>query len=280
MLSTPYIEIYKVFLGGFMKFEQMIDQYMDTNEINKKIELDNYIETTDKQKQSRMRKKDFVETISISDFVSLLGTEHDCNGLKHRGLKSFENPYIVGISNDFALKNPELIIKRQIFVVIDDYGNPGTYINPEILKNIETMEQYKCTLNLLGKISVHSLASINKLYEEYTKIVNKMAELQNTYISNIDFFKNLEVKKLLRKIKKFAQTANDKCIKFNEEQNDMNQIIELQHEILEKFSDVVEKKEETIDENIEYDNYNIDCKINRQKTFIFRNKRGIIRKGR
>lgn len=143
-------------------FKELLEKYLDEEEIAKKREEDSSEELEIKNNKTI---NNFLITISIKDFVNYyLGTEHDCKNLKHRGLKSFNNPYVIGISNDFAAKNPDHVRRNEILVVIDDYGNPGTYINPNLLRKIKTMEECKHLLKLLQKVRIYNLEKINKLY--------------------------------------------------------------------------------------------------------------------
>ena len=116
MLSTPYIEIYRDFFleENMENFEEMLNNYMDNKEITEKINIENEELINDKKNNSKCIHK-FENTITIREFVrDYLGTDHNCKNLKHKGLKSFNNPYVIGISNDFAIKNQEHIL-IQIF---------------------------------------------------------------------------------------------------------------------------------------------------------------------
>ena len=149
-------------------FEEMLEKYLDEKIIGDKIQIDE----NEFEEENLIKKKNtstnFLNTISISDFVKYyLGTEHECKDLKHKGLKSFNNPYVVGISNEFAIKNPDCIRRQEILVVIDSYGNPGTYINPVLLKNLENMEECKNILKILNSIRIVNLEEIVLLYNEY-----------------------------------------------------------------------------------------------------------------
>lgn len=204
------------------KFEEMLEQYLDNDEISKKLNLDDVKE----EENVNYKKKtcnNFFNTVTISDFVKYyLGTDHDCKDLKHKGLKSFNNPYVVGISNEFAVKNPDCIRRNEILVVIDSYWNPGTYINPLLLKQLEDMETCKTVLNLLSSIRLHNLSQIVHLYDKYMKTVNKIEKLEQQYIDGCDLLNQLQKNSILKEIKEYVKEISLKG----------SELVNIQNEIL------------------------------------------------
>lgn len=60
------------------------------------------------------------DSISIGQFVcQYLDIKADCRNLKHQGLKSFGSPLVVGVSNKYADKNPDLVKKGILIIVLD-----------------------------------------------------------------------------------------------------------------------------------------------------------------
>lgn len=212
-------------------FENMLKDYMDIEMINDKLALEEPIEIP-KRVENKKSKNDFVRTISMCDFVRYyLGTNHECKNLMHKGLKSFDNPYIIGISNDFALKNPDCIIRNEIVVVLDSYGNPGTYINPSILRNIKTMEEYKHVVFLFEKIKVHNIRVARKNRERLKILYNKIESLQQTYDSTCELLSILEKKYIIKEIRKYVKSLkqhldyNGICEKKEFELNEVEKLI-------------------------------------------------------
>lgn len=203
------------------KFEEMLEQYLDNDEISKKLNLDDVKE----EENVNYKKKtcnNFFNTVTISDFVKYyLGTDHDCKDLKHKGLKSFDNPYVVGISNEFAVKNPDCIRRNEILVVIDSYGNPGTYINPLLLKQLEDMETCKIVLNLLSSVRLNNLSEIVHLYDKYMKTVNKIEKLEQQYIDGCDLLNQLQKNSILKEIKEYVKEISLKGSEFVNMQNEV-----------------------------------------------------------
>ncbi len=225
-------------------FEEMLEHYLDEKSIKEKINLDTTVEE-DAASNKKSTSNNFLNTITISDFVKYyLGTDHDCKDLKHKGLKSFNNPYVVGISNEFAVKNPDCIRRQEILVVIDSYGNPGTYINPNLLKNLENMEEYKSVLRILSSIRVESLAEIALLYSEYMKINNKIEELEQQYIDGCDLLNQLQKCSLLKEIRKYAREATKKGIEFANKQSEILEILASENKILDDEKKFLLRKED------------------------------------
>lgn len=186
-------------------FEELLENYLSIEEIEKKKEID-LLETIDEiKKENSSKNNNYLRTITIKDFVKYyLGTEHSCKNLKHKGLKSFNNPYVIGIPNDFAIKNPDCIVRGEIVVVLDDYNNYGTYINPILLKNIQTMEECNSIRKILNKVYVDDLSKIQELYEESLMINQKILELEKSYTSGIDLLSSLKKGYVLKRIREFA----------------------------------------------------------------------------
>ena len=222
-------------------FKELLENYLDEEEIAKKREEDSSEELEIKNNKTI---NNFHITISIQDFVNYyLGTEHDCKNLKHRGLKSFNNPYVIGISNDFATKNPDYVRRNEILVVIDDYGNPGTYINPNLLRKIKTMEECKHLLKLLQKVRIYNLEKINKLYTEYMNIQNKILDLEKIYVDGCDLLYVLNKNNILRKIKKYVRESYEKRSEFNEQTENIEKLLNNENSLITNLGELIKVKE-------------------------------------
>ena len=222
-------------------FKELLEKYLDEEEIAKKREEDSSEELEIKNNKTI---NNFLITISIKDFVNYyLGTEHDCKNLKHRGLKSFNNPYVIGISNDFAAKNPDHVRRNEILVVIDHYGNPGTYINPNLLRKIKTMEECKHLLKLLQKVRIYNLEKINELYTEYMNIQNKILDLEKIYVDGCDLLYVLNKNNILRKIKKYVRESYEKRSEFNEQTEDIEKLLNNENSLITNLEELIKVKE-------------------------------------
>lgn len=106
------------------------------------------------------------DTISIRYFVNnYLETDHDCHNLRHCGLKSFGNPFVVGVSNDLAFRNIDFIKEKSVLVVKDCKGDLASYINPILLKRVVKLGQIEDQIQVLEKERVTSLENLETFYQ-------------------------------------------------------------------------------------------------------------------
>ena len=164
----------------------------------------------------------------------------------------------------------EYVLKNEILIVTDAYNNPAAYINPIILKQIETMEQLKYTMNILEKIRIHNIANIKKLYEEFDDLNKRMKLIKNNYLKGNEILRKLNKKYILSELKKYTEKSTEINILFEENREEIDQTLNFEYSLIEKIEDIIV--------DIEY-NENITDKVNRQRKVKTRSKRQIVRKG-
>ncbi len=224
-------------------FAEMLEEYLDEEEINYKKKLDDIKE---KQKNNVSKfKHNFENTISIHEFVNeYLEVKHNCENLKHIGLKSFKSPYIIGVSNDFAIKNKEFVLKNEILIVVDAYNNPAAYINPILLRQITTMEELKHTMSILEKIRLNDLATIKTLYDKFDLINKQINQLKTFYLEGNELLKMLNKKNILIEIKKYVKEMSENKDEINVIQTEIENTVNLECSLIDKIDDnLLEKKE-------------------------------------
>ena len=124
------------------------------------------------------------DEISITQFVKeFVGIDVDCKNLYHKGLKSFDSPLVIGVSNDNCDTFPEYVATGELLKVRDARGHLGTYINPRIImsyaKHTESKDHY---LKMIKNLRTTELAKIHELYDkmvELNKIVEKLDSCDN-----------------------------------------------------------------------------------------------------
>lgn len=248
-------------------FEDLLEDYLDQDMINEKknIEEEN-IEYINTQKSIN---REFVRTIPIKDFVYYyLGTKHDCTNLKHKGLKSFGNPYVVGVSNDFALKNPDCVIRNEIIVVVDSYGCPGAYINPELLKKLETMEEQKQLLTLFNKIKIHDFSCLQEYFNEFISINRTILSLEKTYVDTCDLLNTIEKKYVINRIRNYAKKLKQKEFEFKQKNQELVEQINFDFEFIKEIKENIDENFETVDMRLK----------NRQKDYVQTSNKKISRR--
>jgi len=213
-----------------------------------------------------MKRNNKIDGISIRNFVNYyLGAEHECSKLKHQGLKSFNNPFVIGVANDFAYKYPDCMMRQELLVVIDDYGNPGTYINPNNIRKLIELEICKEKLKLLENISCYDFDEAALLYQIWMNITKDIKYLESLYSGTYDLLYLVNKNKLLRSIKRHAKEEAKRTLIFTKVKKNL-EVEELVMSYNEKEIDnsiVNENDVSLIDSSL--DDYQVTEKVNRQK---------------
>lgn len=187
-------------------FCELLEQYLDSDEINKKITLDDeYEEMSDNISSDSPFTID--DTITINDFVNnFLMIKCDASNLYHCGLKYLKCPYVVGVANDFANKNPELVKQGKLLLVTDGKKRRGTYVNPVYLRKVLGKEDVEKEFELFTRQRIQDLEKLDEFYSQYI-VLRELVEM------NQDFY-NLLAKqnklKNLKKIKKYEEMGEMK----------------------------------------------------------------------
>lgn len=165
------------------KFEELIEDYLNFDECYEKIKLDRKDEKKSKDNEETPYKQKRVVfdrdmCIGINEFVNyylLRDSEEKVNAHKlyHSSLKKLTHGNLIGISNEFAYQNPKYIKCGYLVVVLDGRKNPGTYINPIVLKNyIAATDSKKIMSKKWHKKSIiHDKNKIRKAYVELNRAI-------------------------------------------------------------------------------------------------------------
>ena len=162
-------------------FVDLLEQYLDEKEIELKKRED-VLELVQEKKQiqteSNFSKED---SISIDRYVNeFLGIPGDCSNLLHCGLKDLKCNYIMGVDNNFANKNPELVHQGYLLLVIDAHNKRGTYINPHHLRRYINKDAEK-ELQIFRKKRVNDLKRLEIFYNEYQRVLEQLENAENFY---------------------------------------------------------------------------------------------------
>ena len=167
-------------------FMELLEQYIDEDEIKSKIDADIEDEIKEKTKTSTNSVFTIDDAITIDRFVhDYLNIQGDCSKLYHSGLKELESEYVMGVDNNFANKNPELVRDGYLLLVIDAKNNRGTYINPFYLQKILNKDEVEKEFSVLSKKRITDLEKLDEYYLKYM-------DLQQQISNNQKFYKVLE----------------------------------------------------------------------------------------
>lgn len=149
------------------------------------------------------------DAITIKKFVNnYLGTHDvDCKNLRHIGLKSFGNPLVVGVSNDFADKNPEYVKTGSILIVIDSRGDRGSYINPNLLIKLTDRENVINIEKIIKDAKILDLKELSKFFSKISLLFQELETIERYENLIKDAGKEDEIRKLC-KMKKFHDDIN------------------------------------------------------------------------
>ncbi len=123
------------------------------------------------------------DTMRMEDFVIQYlndGVYVDCYKLTHKQLKSFNNPYVVAVSYEFADANIELILTNKILLVSDRYGNIAPYINPRELKRLETLGSIEDQITELKKVRINQLSKLVNLWGQMQILLYEKDQIEGT----------------------------------------------------------------------------------------------------
>ena len=142
-------------------FLDLFEQYLDDEEIELKKKLDK--ESDDIKKISTNSPFSIENTIPIGQFANeYLKMDGDCSNLYHSSLKEFGNKYLIGVDNNFANKNPELVYQGYLLIVLDAKHHRGTYVNPMYLKKLLDQKNLKKEFKLFNRKRVSDLRKLEE----------------------------------------------------------------------------------------------------------------------
>lgn len=150
------------------EFTSLLEEYLDEDMIRMKREEDEALLGSESEKEGKHASPFGIEnTISIDEYAThYLGLPGNYEMMLHCGLKDLKCPYVVGLDNRFANKNPELVYKGFLLLVMDYKRRRGTYVNPIYLKRVVTRLDEKA-LEVMERVRVHDFLKAQFLYQQY-----------------------------------------------------------------------------------------------------------------
>ena len=184
---------------------ELYDQYMDEETFDQiNAQDDKEVEMETKKVYHTKTEAKFPEsiTITIGTFVNqFLGINADCSKLWHQGLKELGSSFVFGVDNNFANKNPDLVYKGELLLVVDARGNRGTYINPDFLRSLLNKDDLERELSILRRAGIKDLAKLSEYLGECSRLQNQIETNRKFETVLYDTNKMKKFKQLKREIK-------------------------------------------------------------------------------
>ena len=205
-------------------FEKLLDMYMDEEEISKKIEIDNeeIKKEVDGEKYSESKKdvtkyKDYA--ISMAEFLNRY-LKMDMSGLRtntltHKNLKYLtrDNPLVVGIYNGYV--DIDEIIKKDYLLVYDCFGNIGSYLNPDRLRDLTELEIVSKQFGIVRKSRICALKDLDEFYKKYCSVKDELDYLTLKCAGYKEMLTKAEKNSSVGKIKKYVHEHGNSSLDIN-----------------------------------------------------------------
>ena len=181
-------------------FSDLLEQYLDEEQMNWKYSEDEK-NTVHKEETKKEKHTPFgiENTISMQEYTKhYLGLPGNYETLLHCGLKVLRCPYVIGVDNRFANKNPELVYQGFLLLVLDFKQRRGTYINPIYLKQMIASQEEE-SLQKLEKQHVNDLQQLQLYFLKYQTVREQILKKQ----AFMNLLRYLHKNKKVEEIKKF-----------------------------------------------------------------------------
>lgn len=193
-------------------FEDLLEKYLDNEEIEKKKKI---IETEKEEKKSTnyldlAPYDDYSINITdfLRDYLKMNVNNIRTKNLTHRNLKDLtqDNPLVQGIFNNYV--DLDEIVKKYYLIVKDCYGNYGSYINPDLLRDISHMYILGNNIKKLSDYRITDLTQLDVFYEMYIqcqKYIDEYNYLKRKWPNYDAILKKVHRIKIISSLKKFVE---------------------------------------------------------------------------
>lgn len=195
-------------------FERLLDKYMDYDEIEEKKKLENkeyYEEKNNLESHndlSYLNKYTITITEFIRDYLEMDISKIKTQNLTHKNFKDLtrDNPLVIGIYNGYV--DIDEVVKRDYILVTDCFGNIGSYLNPNYLRDLTRLEIIKKQLKIMSKIRISILSELDELYNRYLLVAEEYEYLNLKCSKYYEMVRKTGKIKELKKIDSFIEHFN------------------------------------------------------------------------
>lgn len=190
------------------EFEELLEDYLDEEEIKDKIKLDK-----DEVEEEKKSNRDDLATlreyaISIPEFLrDYLKTDISnikTNNLTHRNFKDLtqDNPLVIGIYNKYV--DIDEVLKKDYLIVTDCNNNIGSYLNPNYLRDLTKLEIIKKQLSIMKKIRISILNDLEEYYKNFMEATEEYEYLNHKCSGYVEMLEKVGKKGTVKKLKKYV----------------------------------------------------------------------------
>ena len=205
-------------------FEKLLDMYMDEEEISKKNEIDNeelkkevdggkYLES----KKDVTKYKDYAISMTeyLNRYLKMNMSGLCANTLTHKNLKYLtrDNPLVVGIYNGYV--DIDEIIKKDYLLVYDCFGNIGSYLNPDRLRDLTELEIVSKQFGIVRKSRICALKDLGEFYKKYCSVKDELDYLTLKCAGYKEMLTKAEKNSSVGKIKKYVHEHGNSSLDIN-----------------------------------------------------------------
>lgn len=166
-------------------FADLLENYLDDRKIEKKKQIDYDEMAKEEKKLAVARGLAPEDTITIYTFLRDYlhtrtngETEITLSTLKTLGLPT---GFVMGVHENFARNNPELVHKGILLLVKDNNRNRGTYINPQFISKLLDDDVLEVKLKKFSNPQAIDLEDLGDYYDEYQELLKEKEDNETTY---------------------------------------------------------------------------------------------------
>lgn len=194
-------------------FGELLDQYIDDTEIEEKKRLEDKEYGEEKSNLeshndlSHLSSYAITITEFIKDYLEMDISKIETQNLTHKNFKDLtkDNPLVIGIYNKYV--DIDEVVKGDYILVTDYFGNIGSYLNPNHLRDLTRLEIIKKQLKIMGKIRISMLSELDELYNRFLLVAEEYEYLSSKCSQCDEMLKKVgkSKSKILRSMSKYYE---------------------------------------------------------------------------
>lgn len=167
-------------------FELLLDSYLNEKEIENKKQSDDDEIAKEEKKIAIKKGINYDNTITIHEFLknylhAHTNPEFDKMTLPTLKLLGYKSGFVMGVHENFAKNNPELLEQGFLLLVKDPEHHRAIYINPYFIYKLLEDEEIDLELKKFSNPKSINFEEISNYYNEYQKLLWDKEDNEITY---------------------------------------------------------------------------------------------------